>query len=82
MIMLYDIILIYSEYSITVLTNYKYGQIICHHPEGGLNINYSYCAHHMKGLGLAFEVPCMFGTWGCMFVACMLGPCRSDSNLI
>ena len=96
MIMLCDIILIYlicSEYSITVLTNYKYSRIICLHPEGGLNINYSYCSYHMKGLGLAylkFHVcsglgacmlgPCMLGP--CMLGPCMLGPCRSDSNLI
>ena len=39
--------------SITVLTNY-YSRIICHHPEGGLNIIYSYCTYHMKGLGLAY----------------------------
>ena len=27
---------------------------ICHHREGCLNIIYSYCTYHMKGLGLAY----------------------------
>ena len=37
-----------------MLTIYKYGRIICHHSEGCLNINYSYCTYHMKGLGVAY----------------------------